>query len=199
MRDEEFVAKGYRFYPANDRSDFCIGHWAKWETHGDLNHRLYCVEAYVYLFPDRMKLPGGNRRVSFKTRLYWPGSRQVEFEPLTEADDTIETMEAFFRESYERLGCVPDRMNNDLGPGPQTDVESIEHGEIHLRRVAFQSSWRGRRSRGWCRKGPRDRLAVGPLGEGSRVRPPLRGPPPLVSLPEGLLGRSVPRLDVGAS
>jgi len=100
---EELNEEGYRNYHTAHKGPFCTALWQRWIWGGD--KKLYAINFYLWEFPDQHPM------VSVEVRMY---TETDEFDlNLFVNDKTVAQVEAFYADAYNRLGCVPDRNNND--------------------------------------------------------------------------------------
>lgn len=98
-------AAGYTQY-AHTEGQWCTHFLQKYIRLEDV--KLYAINLYFYRFPgDPMPV-----RVSSDARLYFADGTEMECQPIAIEQWTIEQLEAWYRNVYEKLGGVPDRLNN---------------------------------------------------------------------------------------
>lgn len=121
---EQLIAAGYRRY-VTDNEVANNEAYSKWIVRGD--DKLFALELTFYYFaqhfPDRGLRIGGDRvqplgtRASAKAHLYIESENTLvstsgfTLEMSLEPTATIEELEGFYRNAYDRLGCVPDLHN----------------------------------------------------------------------------------------
>lgn len=123
MRDtpftpEQLLEAGYRA----DRIDNNVANhtaYFKWINEGE--RRLFMIQVVFWYFGQHFAhaaAQGLGTRVSCEARMYIEaenmlvGDSGFALELSLEPTATIEGLEAFYRNAYDRMGCVPDLLNN---------------------------------------------------------------------------------------
>lgn len=110
--EQNLLKAGYKRYEVYAKGEFCTGLWQK--VVQDQDEKAYFINFYKWEFPMGVGTfsPSDEPKVQFsvKVRMY---QEDTEFELNLFVDGkTIEEVEKFYQDAYERLGCVPDRLNN---------------------------------------------------------------------------------------
>ena len=105
---------GYRAFPANHKGEWCTGAYQKVIHTSDGELKAYFLTFYCWCFPTPVPSPSVSVDVALyqNTGLSGPGETDVRIEVLIGPDTTLEQVEAFYADLYQKLGCVPDIHNN---------------------------------------------------------------------------------------
>ncbi len=104
MDEKTLKEFGYVKYPSG-RGDYCIALWQK-AVRNEEGKSLYFLNIYCWEFPN------WNYEISWsvESRFYLKDSSfDLNFHPEKE---TIEEIEAFYKDAYNKLDCVPDKHND---------------------------------------------------------------------------------------
>lgn len=108
----DLETKGYKKYP-HSKGPFCVGLFQKpflWGT-----EITYFLNVYMWSFPDAVGLPP---RASTEVVLYrtdgvtHEGETAFHVNLMVGEHTTIDQIEVFYVDVYQKLGCVPDLHNN---------------------------------------------------------------------------------------
>lgn len=109
--NETTLAKaGYKRHPAYYKGEYCLGLWQKAVRKG--SKKLYFVNFYLWDFTQHPAFTAGCKSASVECRMF-TGGNQFDLNYFVDPKDTVQKIEKFYRYAYDRLGCVPDRVNND--------------------------------------------------------------------------------------
>ena len=101
---EKLIAKGYTQYPCAYKGEFCTGLFQKVVMQDRI--RLYFINVYLWSFPNR------HASASVEVRLYCRKG-QFDVNYIIDFDTTVDDVEVFYCDVFERLNCLPDQDNND--------------------------------------------------------------------------------------
>lgn len=110
ITEEQLIAAGYRKFKASPFKAHAIALYQRWIRNETT--KFYAINFWEYapIMPD---LP---RVFEAEVRLYTPGDDQTGFDLAISVvkhpqQETIESVEAFFRKAFHVLGCRPDPNN----------------------------------------------------------------------------------------
>ena len=114
---EVLRAAGYRSFPERHK-EFVTEGWqktftveAKHRDGYDTTVKLFFLNFYFYDFSDYPNHPTAFG-VHVEARMYRDDRTSWNLELLVENNATLEEVEAFYLDAFERMGCVPDIHNN---------------------------------------------------------------------------------------
>lgn len=105
---------GYLRSPPSTKGEWCTDLYSK-TIMDKLGNKAYFIRFHLWSFPEKvMPDPAVRTRysVDVEVTLYKEGGTHFEVDLALNPTDTIDKVEAFYADTYIRMGCCPDLDNN---------------------------------------------------------------------------------------